>query len=232
MTICIIPARGGSKRIPRKNIKPFFGVPVIAWSIRVAQQASCFDRIIVSTDDTEIAEVALEFGAEVPFIRPEAISDDHAGTTEVIAHAIDHAELRLADDDSVCCVYPTAPLIHYEDLHRGLGTLQEGGWAYVFPICAFDVPVQRAFCMTEAGGLEMLFPDTFATRSQDLAPAYFDAGQFYWGTVKAWRTGARIFAPHSTGLVIPAERVQDIDTPEDWLKAEEKASGILPVNHV
>ena len=118
MTICIIPARGGSKRIPRKNIKPFFGVPIIAWSIRVAQQASCFDRIIVSTDDTEIAEVALEFGAEVPFIRPEAISDDHAGTTEVIAHAVDHAELRLADDDSVCCVYPTAPLIHYEDLRN------------------------------------------------------------------------------------------------------------------
>ena len=197
MRIAVIPARGGSKRIPRKNIKLFCGKPMIAWSIEAAKSSDLFDHIIVSTDDVEIAEVAKQWGAEVPFIRPAALSDDYAGTTEVIAHATQWAIGQGFDVDAVCCIYATAPLIQVDDLKRGLEALNSGNWDYAFSVTDFAAPIFRAFKQTAEGGIEMFFPEYFATRSQDLPVALHDAGQFYWGRPSAWIEGKRIFDRHS-----------------------------------
>lgn len=220
MNIAIIPARGGSKRIPRKNIKPFCGKPMIAWSIEAAKSSGLFDRIIVSTDDTEIAEVARQWGAEVPFMRPEELSNDHAGTTPVIAHATQWALNQGFDVTVVCCIYATAPFIQVGDLKRGWDALNSGDWDYAFTVTDFAAPIFRSFKQTAEGGIEMFFPEHFATRSQDLPFALHDAGQFYWGRPAAWLEGKRIFDRRSKPVMIPRWRVQDIDTPEDWERAE------------
>ncbi|MBU0689927.1 MAG: pseudaminic acid cytidylyltransferase [Gammaproteobacteria bacterium] len=227
MKIAVIPARGGSKRIPRKNIKEFFGKPMIAWSLEAARSSGVFDRIIVSTDDAEIAEVAKAWGAEVPFSRPDALSNDYAGTTEVIAHATQWMLSQGVSVDAVCCIYATAPFIRGEDIRLGLDALQSGDWAYAFTVTDFAAPIFRSFRQTEKGGLEMFFPEHFATRSQDLPTALHDAGQFYWGRPSAWIEGLRIFGHQSTPLFIPRWRVQDIDTQEDWVRAEILAPGIV-----
>jgi N-acylneuraminate cytidylyltransferase len=220
MKIAVIPARCGSKRIPSKNIKDFCGKPMIAWSIEVAKASELFDHIIVSTDDAEIAEVAKRWGAEVPFMRPVELSDDYAGTTEVIAHAtqwsLDHGWPVTA----VCCIYATAPLVQAEDLKRGLEALESGDWAYAFTVTNFAAPIFRSFKQSADGGIEMFFPEHFATRSQDLPVALHDAGQFYWGRPSAWIEGKRIFDRHSKPLFIPRWRVQDIDGVDDWMRAE------------
>lgn len=220
MKIAVIPARGGSKRIPRKNIKPFCGKPMIAWSIEAAKNSGLFDYIIVSTDDAEIAHVANQWGAEVPFMRPAELSDDHAGTMEVIAHATQWALDQGFDVDAVCCIYATAPFVQVDDIKLGLAALESGNWAYAFTVTDFAAPIFRSFKQTTDGGIEMFFPEHFLTRSQDLPTALHDAGQFYWGRPSAWIEGKRVFDRVSIPVFIPRWRVQDIDTLEDWVRAE------------
>ena len=220
MKLAVIPARGGSKRIPRKNIKTFDGQPMIAWSIQAAIQSQCFDRIIVSTDDQEIADIARAYGAEVPFMRPHELSDDHTGTTPVIAHAIEWQNQNGEAASEVCCIYATAPFIQASDLERGLQLLQSTAADYTFAVTSYAFPIQRAIRITGANRVEMFSPEHFNTRSQDLQEAYHDAGQFYWGRASAWQAGKVIFGPDSTPVKLPRHRVQDIDTPEDWLRAE------------
>lgn len=220
MNIAVIPARGGSKRIPRKNIKAFCGQPMIAWPILAAQQCGLFERIIVSTDDPQIAAVAREYGAETPFVRPAELSDDHAGTTQVIAHATAWLQQQGVAFDALCCIYPTAPLLRPDDLARGLDALRSGTWAYAFSVTDFASPVFRAFEALPEGGLSMLFPEHFTSRSQDLPAALHDAAQFYWGRPEAWLQQLRVFAAHSRPVHIPRWRVQDIDDRDDWIRAE------------
>lgn len=220
MRVAVIPARGGSKRIPRKNIKPFCGKPMIAWSIEAAGASGLFDRIIVSTDDVEIAEMAGQWGAEVPFVRPDELASDYAGATAVVAHATRWALEQGVEVDAVCCLLPTAPFVKQSDLVAGWEAFATGQWDYVFSATDFAGPVFRAFKQTPEGGVEMFFPEHFNTRSQDLPVALHDAGQFYWGKPVAWLEGARVFGPASKAILIPRWRVQDIDTPDDWERAE------------
>lgn len=193
---------------------------MIAWSIRAAQASGLFERIIVSTDDAEIADVARTWGAEIPFLRPAELSDDYAGTTEVIAHATRWFSEQGNQISAVCCIYATAPLIQVEDLVRGWQALQSGNWAYAFSVAEFSASIYRAFRQHPEGGVEMLFPEFFTTRSQDLPVALHDAGQFYWGRPSAWTEGVRIFDLHSMPVPIPRWRVQDIDDMDDWVRAE------------
>jgi pseudaminic acid cytidylyltransferase len=220
VNICVIPARGGSKRIPGKNIKDFCGKPIIAWSIEVAKASELFEHILVSTDDAEIAAVAIEWDAEVPFMRPAEIANDYVGTTEVIAHASQWALDQGWQVSAVCCLYATAPFVQMADLKKGLERLQSGSWSYAFSATDFASPIFRAFQQLPDGGIEMFFPDYFATRSQDLPEALHDAGQFYWGKPSAWIEERRIFDRYSVPVIIPRWRVQDIDTQDDWLRAE------------
>jgi len=220
MKIAVIPARGGSKRIPRKNIKDFCGKPMIAWSIEAAKESKLFDHIIVSTDDEEIAEVAKHWGAEVPFMRPAELSDDYSGTTEVITHAMQWALDQGIIIDAVCCIYATAPFVQVKDLVQGWEALKSGDWAYAFTVTDFAAPIFRSFKQTENGGVEMFFPEHFQKRSQDLPTALHDAGQFYWGRPSAWLEDKMIFDKQSIPVVIPRWRVVDIDTPDDWHQAE------------
>ena len=226
MKLAIIPARGGSKRIPHKNIKSFCGKPMIAWSIEAAQQSGCFDHIVVSTDDDVIAAVARTHGAEVPFARPAELSDDHTGTIPVIAHAIGWMGQHVAPVELACCVYATAPFVTAEDLQRGQRTLVESGSDYAFSVTSYPFPIQRAIRITAARRVEMFNPEHFNTRSQDLEEAWHDAGQFYWGRVSAWLAGKPLFSHGSAPVPLPRHRVQDIDTPEDWERAEWMYSAI------
>ncbi len=218
MRIALIPARGGSKRIPRKNIRTFAGRPMISHSIAAAAKSGLFDRIVVSTDDGEIAGVARSFGAEVPFIRPRELADDHAGTASVVSHAIQ--VLGCENLTAVCCIYATAPFLRDDDLKRGLELLESGPWQYVFAATSFAASIYRSFRQIESGGLEMLFPEYYSTRSQDLPEALHDAGQFYWGRPEAWLSSAKVFDHRSTVVLLPRWRVHDIDSEEDWKRAE------------
>jgi N-acylneuraminate cytidylyltransferase len=200
---------------------------MIAWSIETAKTSGLFERIIVSTDDAEIAEVSKQWGAEVPFIRPAELSNDYAATTEVIAHAVQWAIDQALDFESVCCIYATAPFVQVGDIKRGCNALDSGNWDYAFTVTDFAAPIFRSFKQTEQGGLEMFFPEHFGTRSQDLPIALHDAGQFYWGRPEAWIQGKHIFDKRSKPIVIPRWRVQDIDTLEDWDRAEILASVIM-----
>ena len=220
MKIAVIPARGGSKRIPRKNIKPFAGLPIIAHSILAARESGVCDRVIVSTDDTEIAAVARDYGAETPFVRPPELADDHAGTMEVIQHAITWLDDNDCCPDYVCCLYPTAPFVTPNLLRRGLEILLQSGRQYAFPVTSFDFPIQRALRILADGSLDAAQPEYRFTRSQDLEPMFHDAGQFYWGRADAWKRGEVIYSPASVPIVVPRHMVQDIDTPEDWQHAE------------
>lgn len=216
MSVAVIPARGGSKRIPRKNIRPFNGLPMIGWSIRAAQAAGCFGRIVVSTDDEEIADVARTLGAEVPFLRPADLSDDHATTLDVMRHAAG----VLAADAPICCLYATAPFVRAKELAAGLSALEAGDWDYVFPVTDFGFPIQRALRRAVDGTVSMFDPAQERVRSQDLETAWQDVGQFYWGRAEAWRAGRPVYGPRSMTMVLPRHRVQDIDTLEDWRRAE------------
>lgn len=220
MRLAVIPARGGSKRIPRKNIKMFAGKPMIAWSVESAIKSGCFDRIIVSTDDEEIASVARGCGAEVPFMRPAELSDDHTATIPVIAHAIQWHQQNGQSPSEVCCIYATAPFVLSADLRRGLDLLQSTGCDYAFSVTSFAFPIQRAIRITADSRVEMLDATQFNTRSQDLEEAFHDAGQFYWGRTEAWLSGMPIFSAGAAPVVLPRHRVQDIDTQEDWERAE------------
>ena len=220
MKLAVIPARGGSKRIPRKNIKAFCGKPMIAWSIEAALASGCFDAVVVSTDDAEIAEVAKAHGASVPFMRPAELSDDHTGTIPVIAHAVRWLIAAGQRPDTVCCLYATAPFVRPEAIREGLQVLEKEGADYAFSVTSYAFPIQRAIRLSKQGRMEMFQPEHFNTRSQDLEEAYHDAGQFYWGRTSAWLAGTAMFGASSAPVVLPRHRVQDIDTPEDWLRAE------------
>lgn len=220
MNVAVIPARGGSKRIPRKNIRSFAGKPMIAWPIEAALQSCCFDQVIVSTDDAEIADIARASGAKVPFMRPETLSDDHTGTTPVIRNAIEWFVAQGIVPEQVCCIYATAPFVRPEDIRKGLEVLNSEGCEFAFSVTSYAFPIQRALRLTEQGRVEMFQPEHFNTRSQDLEEAYHDAGQFYWGQSSAWLAGKPIFSPSAAPVILPRYRVQDIDTPEDWERAE------------
>ncbi len=193
---------------------------MVAWSIEVARAAELFDHVIVSTDDFEVAAVARQWGGEVPFMRPAELSDDHAVVPLVVAHAVEWALAQEWSVSAVCCISATAPFVNVDDLKTALAALVSGEWAYAFSVAHFAAPIFRAFRECPEGGVEMFFPEHFRTRSQDLPVALHDAGQFYWGRPSAWLDGRPIFGRQSFPLTIPRWRVQDIDTPEDWLRAE------------
>ncbi len=224
MRLAVIPARGGSKRIPRKNILPFCGKPMIAWSIEAAKKSGCFDRIMVSTDDLEISEVARAYGAEVPFLRPPELSDDYATTIPVIAHAVAWQKQNGIEAQQVCCLYATAPFVRALDIKEGLRLLEDKGAEYAFSVTRYSYPIQRALRLTIAGRVAMWNPELYQTRTQDLEEAFHDAGQFYWGRARAWLDGTPIFSCDAVPVVLPNERVQDIDTLQDWRAAELKFS--------
>lgn len=221
MAIAIIPARGGSKRIARKNIKLFHGQPIIAYSIQAALTSSVFERVVVSTDDAEIAEIARRLGAEVPFMRPDALADDYAGTVEVIQHGLAALAAEGYVPDFACCIYATAPFVQSASLQAGLEILQaRPDKEFAFSITGYGFPVQRAIRLNQQQCIESLYPQYYETRSQDLEAVYHDAGQFYWGRTAAWARGEALFAAHSLPVILPRYLVQDIDTPEDWHRAE------------
>lgn len=220
MKIAIIPARGGSKRIPRKNIKEFSGKPMIAYSIECALSSGLFDRVVVSTDDEEIAEVSRSYGAEVPFKRPEELAGDFVGNAAVMVHAIEWLLREGAAISAICCIYPTAPFLEEADLVKGYEVFKKGTWDLVFSATTYRYPIFRSFEKCDDGGLRMFFPEHFKSRSQDLPEAYHDAGQFYWGHSKSWHDRSGGFNEKNSIVNIPSWRVQDIDTPEDFKRAE------------
>jgi N-acylneuraminate cytidylyltransferase len=220
MRLAVIPARGGSKRVPRKNVRPFAGRPMIAWPIAAAIESGLFDRIVVSTEDEEIVQAAVAAGAEAPFRRPPTLSDDHTPTRPVIQHAIREMERLFERPDLVCCIYATAPFLHAADLQDGFEALLSGDWDYAFAATSFAYPVQRALRRTEQGGVAMLQPEFRAARSQDLEEACHDAGMFYWGRAEAFLDDRPVFSDRSTPIMLPRTRVHDIDTEEDWARAE------------
>jgi len=233
VNICVIPARGGSKRILRKNIKDFLGKPIIAYSIEVALKSNCFDKVIVSTDDDEIAVIAKKYGAKVPFIRPNELSNDYAGTIPVIKHAIEWLENNNNTIDNVCCLYATAPFIQSRTISQAFQQFQESKANYCFSVTSFAFPIQRAIKLTEENRVNMFFPENFEIRSQDLEEAYHDAGQFYWGKAQAFKDGLSIFSEVSSPYILPRYLVQDIDSTEDWIRAEAmykvlKETDVLP----
>ncbi len=218
--IALIPARGGSKRIPRKNIRQFLGRPMISYPIQCLKQCDVIDRVIVSTDDEEIAEIALKEGAEVPFLRPKALSDDHVGTMRVIRHAIEWLSEHETRPDHVCCVYATTPLIEERYIRQGFDLLQTTDAKFAVSVTSFDFPIQRSIRITASGGMEAFFPENMRSRSQDLETAYHDAGQFYWGKTEAFMEGHGVFSEYSSPVILPRYLVQDIDDEEDWKLAE------------
>jgi N-acylneuraminate cytidylyltransferase len=220
MKIAIIPARGGSKRIPRKNIRSFAGQPIMTYSIKAAVRSGCFDRIIVSTDDEEMAEVARSSGAEVPFMRPAQLADDHTILGDVICHTIDLVEAQGHPVAAACCIFATAPFVSSGGIQHGLTALQAGGKAFSISVTSFPSAVQRALRMQPDGSLDAMYPEFRQTRSQDLEAGWHDAGQFCWGTRDAFMQRLAPFAPHSVGVVLPRHLVQDLDTLEDWHRAE------------
>ena len=220
MIVAIIPARGGSKRIPKKNIKEFFGKPIISYSIKAAIDSNLFDKVIVSTDCDEIAQVAIKYGAEAPFIRPKELSGDFLGTHEVVGHA-----LRWLEDfgdvvDYACCIYATAPMIQVSDLIKGCDLIKTGNWKSVIAATKYSYPVFRSFKKLPSGGLKMVFPEHYNSRSQDLPEVYHDAGQFYWAKSQEWKNKPGSFSENNTIIELPNYLVQDIDTLDDWYKAE------------
>jgi pseudaminic acid cytidylyltransferase len=219
--IAIIPARGGSKRIPRKNVRSFCGKPMIAWPIEATLQSGIFDAVVVSTDDEEIAAVAKSFGAEVPFVRPAELCDDHSATMPVIAHAIRWWEEHRGALEYCCCVYATAPFLRPEYLRKGFDILREKPVAeFAFSVTRYAFPIFRALQITTSGQLEMFWPENQSKRSQDLPEAWHDAGQFYWGRRDAFLGQKGFFSARAYPVFLPRQLVQDIDMPEDWDLAE------------
>ncbi|MBF0263701.1 MAG: pseudaminic acid cytidylyltransferase [Gammaproteobacteria bacterium] len=216
MNIAIIPARGGSKRIPKKNIKKFLGKPIIAYSIDAAHKSELFDKIIVSTDNEEIAQLALKFGAEVPFLRPNELADDFTGTTPVVRHAAQWVEQNIAKPDNICCIYSTAPFVQAQAIKDSFTMLANLSKGHITAITSFSFPIQRAFKLDKDNHPIPFYPEYMPCRSQDLEDAYHDAGQFYWWTYDALINGVSEHKAYQ----LPPYLVQDIDTLEDWKRAE------------
>ena len=216
MNVAIIPARGGSKRIPNKNIKHFAGKPIIAYSIEAAKVSGLFDKIFVSTDSEKIALTAKEYGAEVPFMRPKELSDDFTPTAPVLLHALKWLEVQGMPAKFACCIYATAPFVRPEYLKKGFRLIMRKRASAVFSVTAFPFSIFRALNINEAGCLEMFWPEHECTRSNDLPEAYHDAGQFYWLDSKRFLKTKKVYANDALPVIIPHFLVQDIDTPEDW----------------
>lgn len=220
MKIALIPARGGSKRIPGKNIKSFCGKPIIAYSIEAARNAGIFDRIIVSTDSEEIAGVADEYGAEIPFMRPAEIADDFATTAAVVRHGLAWLQKHGNPVQYACCLYATAPFVSGENIRKGYELICTGKVSSVFPVTGYPFSIYRSLRIAEDGHLEIIWPEYELSRSNDLPEAYHDAGQFYWLDGSVFMDTGKIYGRDALPLILPRCLVQDIDTPEDWELAE------------
>ncbi len=220
--VAIIIARGGSKRIPRKNIKDFLGKPIIAYSIETTLRSNLFDYVMVSTDDDEIAQVATKYGAQVPFMRSKKTSDDHSTTADVIIEVLDSLKNINKQFENVCCIYPTAPFISLENLTKSYQKLIDQKLDTVFPVCKFSSAIQRALIIDENEKLKMISPETMNVRSQDLTPAYYDAGQFYWLRTETFQLNKKIYSDNSGSIILNEMEVQDIDNLMDWELAQLK----------
>jgi pseudaminic acid cytidylyltransferase len=225
--LAIIPARGGSRRIPRKNIKAFAGQPMIAYALQAAQQSGLFAHIAVSTDDDEIAAIASQYGASVPGRRPAALADDHTPIVPVVQHTITACRELGWQFEHVCCIFPCVPLLSSDDIVRAHASMVQAGADYAFTVCEFPSSIFRALRQLPDGSVESFFPEHTQTRTQDLEQGYFDCGQVYWGTPDAWLSGR---SPHRGGqaCLMPAWRAVDIDTPDDWARAEAMFAAIAP----
>lgn len=219
MKIAVIPARGGSKRIQRKNIKIFNGKPMIAWAIQIAQKSKLFDKIFVSTDDDEIKNISEQYGAIVPFIRPPEISDDKTPTVPVISHAINEIERLYQKVEYACCIYPCSPFIISSDLEKSFQMLVSSRENYVYPVVEYPHPIFRAMKKSKEGKMKFIYPEYELSRTQDLEQTYHDAGQFYWGRADAWKQLKKMHTD-GLGMIIPYYRAIDIDTEDDWKRAE------------
>jgi len=219
--VAIITARGGSKRIPRKNIKLFLGKPIIAYSIQAALDAHCFDEIMVSTDDEEIADVAQKYGASVPFFRSEATSNDFSGTADVLLEVLSQYQRQSVNFHQACCIYPTAPFLTPEVLIKGLALMEEYQAESLIPVAEFPSSIWRSFQIS-GNYLERIWPENEEKRSQDLRNAYYDAGQFYWFQIKPFLNSKKLLTEKTIPLILQPAQVQDIDTPSDWIEAESK----------
>ena len=219
MNVAIIPARGGSKRIPRKNIKRFDGKPMIAWAIELAKSTKVFEHIVVSTDDKEIARISAAYGAQVPFLRPSFLSCDQTTTLPVISHAFQEIVKQYTKIEAACCIYPASPLLEVQDILQSFELLRSCNASFVYPVLEFSHPIQRAMRRTKSGIMQFISPKNELVRTQDLEKTYHDAGQFYWGTADAWLFSDRIHS-NGAGYPIPSWRVVDIDNEDDWRRAE------------
>lgn len=220
--LAIITARGGSKRIPRKNIRNFLGKPIISYSIESALQSGVFDEVMVSTDDDEISEIAKKYGAKVPFKRSSETSNDTATTTDVILEVLREYKIRGVCFEYACCIYPTAPFITADSLKKGFEQMIESKTQAAIPVVKYSYPIQRALQIDSVGKLSMLYPEHSRSRSQDLTTCYHDAGQFYWFKVSAIKADMELLKMNASPIIIPETQVQDIDTEEDWILAEMK----------
>lgn len=219
MNIAIIPARGASKRIPRKNIKEFCGAPIIAYAINSAKESNLFDHIVVSTDDEEIARIAQTLGGEVPFLRPKELADDSTATAPVIANVIQSCHKLGWSFTNVCCIYPCVPLIQIQDIREAYNLICNKNTVFSFPVAEYQSPLQRALRLLEDGGVQPLYPQFDSIRTQDIGKSFYDAGQFYWGSAELWLANLNIHR-NGLGLVIPNWRAIDINSLEDWYRAE------------
>ena len=219
--LAIITARGGSKRIPRKNIKEFCGKPIIAYSIEAAIKSGCFDEVMCSTDDEEIAEVAKRYGAVVPFMRSAATSNDFATTADVLSEVIAECQKRGKSFDYFCCLYPTAPFVNADRIRQGLEKMVAANANGAMPVVQYSYPIQRALRIAD-GTLALREPEHLRSRSQDLEPMYHDAGQYYWYKTEAFKANPNIMSINPLAVITPEEEVQDIDTLDDWKLAEMK----------
>ncbi len=218
MKIAVIPARGGSKRIPRKNIKQFSGKPMIAWAISIALESNLFDEVVVSTDDDEIANVARSWGAKTPFVRPANLADDLTPTVPVVAHAVSACSNLGWGVEYACCIYPCVPFLQVSDLVDALNMLLDYNADFVYPVTEYAHPVQRSMRRLSSGKMQFYSPEFELTRTQDLEKSYHDAGQFYWGTLPAWLEHKKMHTD-GLGMPIPNWRVVDIDSEDDWIRA-------------
>ncbi|GAB3739240.1 pseudaminic acid cytidylyltransferase [Spirosoma lituiforme] len=220
-TVAIITARGGSKRIPRKNIRPFLGKPILAYSIDAALQSGLFDEVMVSTDDDEIADIARQYGASIPFLRKAQTADDYATTADVLIEVLEQYAQQGKTFDYACCLYPTAPFVTATLLQNAFATLIENQFDTVYPVQPFSFPIQRAVLLRDAQ-VHWCQPEHALTRSQDLEPTYHDAGQFYFFQTASFLQNHRLITNHSGGIIISEMQAQDIDTETDWQLAELK----------
>jgi len=221
MNIAIVTARGGSKRIPGKNIKPFLGKPIIAYAIEAARASGLFRHIVVSTDDEQIVQLVRQLGAEVPFLRPRELSDDHAGTDAVLVHAVEECRRIYGPCEYGCCIYPANPFLQTCDLERGLKLLTENKATSAFPVVKYDFPIEQAFTLLDSHPIAK-WPEQMTKNSQDLPDHYHDAGSFYWFDIDKFIASGQLFDKNAVAFPISAERCQDINTPEDWKRAEVK----------